>query len=123
MSFLFFLELTPPPPRGPLSHQGTQLRGFYTLLKEHGVGYYPAMWVDGEQILTGNVGLEAPHNRFVNSTKGAKNFQHKLYKHTDLVKPKAPTTNGTRNATNVTIAEPAFIMANRRWVGGLNPEP
>jgi hypothetical protein len=75
------------------------------------------MWVDGEQILAGNVGLEAPPNRFLNATKGAKNFQHKLYKHTDLVKPKAPATNGTRNATNVTIAEPAFIMANRRWVG------
>lgn len=81
------------------------------------MGYYPAMWVDGEQILTGDVGLEAPPNRFVNATKGAKNFQHKLYKYTDLVKPKAgAATNGTRGATNVTIAEPAFIMANRRWV-------
>lgn len=90
--------------------QGTSLRGFYTLLKEHGVGYYPAMWVDGEQILVGEVGMEAPTNRFINGTKGAKNFQHKLYKHTDLVKDKLPA----RNATNVTIAEPSFVMANRR---------
>jgi hypothetical protein len=90
--------------------QGTSLRGFYTLLKEHGVGYYPAMWVDGEQILVGEVAMNAPTNRFINGTKGGKNFQHKLYKHTDLVKDKAPA----RNATNVTIAEPAFVMANRR---------
>lgn len=90
--------------------QGTSLKGFYSLLKEHGVGYYPSMWVDGEQILAGEVAMQAPPNRFINGTKGAKNFQHKLYKHTDLVKPKVPAGN----TTNVTIAEPAFIMANRR---------
>jgi hypothetical protein len=90
--------------------QGTSLKGFYSLLKEHGVGYYPSMWVDGEQILAGEVAMQAPPNRFINGTKNAKNFQHKLYKHTDLVKPKV----SAGNITNVTVAEPAFIMANRR---------
>lgn len=89
--------------------QGTSLKGFYTLLKENGVGYFPSMWVDGEQILSGQVGLEAPHNRFINGS--TKNFQHKLYKHTDLVKPKVPVV---KNGTNATVAEPSFIMANRR---------
>lgn len=94
--------------------QGTSLRGFYTMLRESGVGYYPSMWVDGEQILSGQVAMEAPPNRFVNATKGAaKNFQHKLYKHSDLVKPKVPAAG--KNATNATaVAEPSFIMANRR---------
>jgi len=88
--------------------QGTSLKGFYTLLKENGVGYFPSMWVDGEQILSGQVGLEAPHNRFINGS--TKNFQHKLYKHTDLVKPKVPVV---KNGTNATVAEPSFIMATR----------
>lgn len=90
--------------------QGTSQRGFYTLLKEHGVGYFPSMWVDGEQVLSGQVAMEAPPNRFINGTH--KNFAHKLYKHTDLEKPKVPAA---KNGTNVTVSEPAFIMANRRY--------
>jgi hypothetical protein len=92
---------------------GTSQKGFYALLKENGVTYYPAMWVDGSQILAGQVGLEAPFNRFINHTGAVKSFQHKLFDPRDLADP------ATRaNATAVTVAEPAFVMANRRCVCG-----
>jgi len=89
---------------------GVTPQGFYTMLRENGVSYYPSMWVDGEQILSGKVAMDAPPNRFINGT--SKNFQHKLYKHSDLVKDKKmPAKNIT---TNATVTEPSFVMANRR---------
>lgn len=88
---------------------GVTPQGFYTMLRENGVSYYPSMWVDGEQILSGKVAMDAPPNRFINGT--SKNFQHKLYKHSDLVKDKKmPAKNIT---TNATVTEPSFVMANR----------
>jgi hypothetical protein len=89
---------------------GTSVKGLYTLLSEHGVSNSPAFWVDGEQLLAGEMAMTAPRNRFINSTTNWKDFAHKLFNPRDLMPAPA------RNATNVTVAEPAFVMANRRWV-------